>query len=133
MRLKSSTPLRHSSLISEPYRDSPPSEILFNIMDREFAIVKDTCRKACICFPFYKTVVEMFKGTHTPAGDHRYTGSIGNGRGDGNIKAIFCAIGLHTREQDLTGTAFLGVPGPGNCINTGWFAAPVDDNFIPAG
>src|SRR5512133_42067 len=72
----SSTPLPRSSLTSEPYRDTPSSEVLLYLFYCELAIMEYACGKAGIRLSIDKTVVEMREGPYPAARDHRDAGSI---------------------------------------------------------
>ena len=69
-----------------------------------------------------------------PAGrNHRHRHRIGDGAGQGNIKAVLGAIPVHAGQQDFTRTVIGHLPGPGHRIQPGGLAATMGEDFPAIG
>ena len=71
----------------------------------------------------------MIKITHTARGNHRYRYGFRDRAGEFQIKTLFGAVAVHTREQNLTGAESRHLLGPLNSIEPGRRPSPVREDL----
>lgn len=114
--------------LEEAYWDIPGMEVVFDVLDGEFAEVEDGGGEDGVGFTLDKDVGEVLEGTGATGGDDRDTYGLGDSAGDFDIESGFGSVGVDGIEDDFTGSALDGFDGPMDGVAAGMGSAAVRED-----
>ena len=105
-------------------------QIFLHLGYRHLPVMENRSGKASVCLSLRKAVVEVRKLPNPARGDYRDINSVRDRGGNGEVKAVFDAVGLHTRQQDFSCSAGYRILCPLHRIKPCPVTAAVDDDLI---
>ena len=79
-----------------------PGKIALGVRDTEFTKMEDRGRKDRVRLAFKKTVNQVLQRANAAGGDNRHANGIRHGPGEGQVVALFRAIGVNAIEQNFS-------------------------------
>ena len=117
--------MQRSFLHSRAHGEPLAGKINFGGGDGVFAKVKDAGGEHGVGFAFLQNGDHMIQIPRAAAGDDGNGDSFANGPGEGDVVAVFSAVGVHAGEENLTSPATADFGCPGDGVQVRAVAAPV--------